>query len=174
MTIRRLGRGHLALRHAVSQANGIRLQSSSRPWLISHAPSPPGVGLGEKRRSIHSNAFILPPLMFTGLLAAMWVWKCFMMIVFQNKIIYMPGLPPNARSERIETYEKECTGVRWRAERTRAEDGTDIALAVGDVTVLDGKASSEPSSHLYILYFQGRLKERQKIVNHAATSPGLT
>jgi hypothetical protein len=30
-----------------------------------------------------------------------------MMIVFQNKIIYMPGLPPNARKETIADYKNQ-------------------------------------------------------------------
>lgn len=37
-----------------------------------------------------------------------------MMVVFQNKIIYMPGLPPNARGERIEDYKNQCGGIQWR------------------------------------------------------------
>jgi uncharacterized protein len=37
-----------------------------------------------------------------------------MMVVFQNKIIYMPGLPPNARRERIEDYKNQCGGIQWR------------------------------------------------------------
>ncbi|KAG7116760.1 Lysophosphatidylserine lipase ABHD12 like protein [Verticillium longisporum] len=70
--------------------------------------------------------------MFVGLLGSLWVWKCMMMVVFQNKIIYMPGLPPNARRERIEDYARQCGGISWQARRIRAADAP-----------------------VYILYFQG-------------------
>jgi hypothetical protein len=53
-------------------------------------------------------------VVFGGLVVALWTWKCFMMVVFQNKIIYMPGLPPNARRERIEDYKNQCGGIEWR------------------------------------------------------------
>lgn len=39
-------------------------------------------------------AVLLPPLAFVGLGCTLWTWKCAMMILFQNKIIYMPGVPP--------------------------------------------------------------------------------
>ncbi|TEA12049.1 Monoacylglycerol lipase ABHD12 [Colletotrichum sidae] len=112
------------------------------------------------RRQFHAEAFLLPPLYFTGLLVALWAWKCLMMIVFQNKIIYMPGLPPNARRERIEDYTKKCWGVKWQEERVQAADGTDLALCVASVTATgDEKTTSLDASvavpEIYILYFQG-------------------
>lgn len=81
-----------------------------------------------------------------------------MLVVFQNKIIYMPGLPPNARWERIEDYSSRCAGIKWREERVRASDGTDLAFCVADINV--GKSASQaedkpPDKHVYILYFQG-------------------
>lgn len=110
-------------------------------------------------RALHVNPFITPPLMFVGLLGALWIWKCTMMIVFQNKIIYTPGLPPNARRETIADYESECYGVRWREERIRAADGTKLALCVSE-GVEDRQASAPTSTGarrvpVYILYFQG-------------------
>ncbi len=83
-----------------------------------------------------------------------------MMVVFQNKIIYMPGLPPNARSERIADWKDLCGGIEWTEERTAAEDGTKLALAVTTVPLPQGKrpaiATPEtPAAHVYLLYFQG-------------------
>lgn len=84
-----------------------------------------------------------------------------MMVVFQNKIIYMPGLPPNSRSERIVDWSNQCGGIQWTEERTRAEDGTDLALAVATVPLPRGKrtAATKPetpaAAHVYVLYFQG-------------------
>ena len=75
-----------------------------------------------------------------------------MMVLFQNKIIYMPGLPPNARSETIADYESQCGGIEWREERTRSADGTRISLCVS--SVVSGVAS-QASERVYILYFQG-------------------
>jgi hypothetical protein len=85
------------------------------------------------------------------------------MVVFQNKIIYMPGLPPNSRSERIGNWLDQCGGIQWTEERTRAEDGTDLALAVATIPLPHGKrtAATRPetpaaaAAHVYVLYFQG-------------------
>lgn len=96
-----------------------------------------------------------------------------MMVTFQNKIIYMPGLPPNARREKIQDYASRCGGLQWREERTRAADGTDLALCVTDVDLGSGVASTStstststsaspftptpgrPDMAFYVLYFQG-------------------
>ncbi|KAF4634082.1 hypothetical protein G7Y89_g4029 [Cudoniella acicularis] len=71
---------------------------------------------------------LLPPVVFGGLVIALWTWKCFMMIIFQNKIIYMPGLPPNSRRETISEYHNQCGGIQWREERIKSLDGTRISL----------------------------------------------
>jgi len=75
-----------------------------------------------------------------------------MMVVFQNKIIYMPGLPPNARSETIADYESQCGGIEWKEEKTSSADGTRISLCVARV---DNGIASEASERVYVLYFQG-------------------
>ena len=76
-----------------------------------------------------------------------------MMILFQNKIIYMPGLPPNARKEKIENYQNQCGGIQWRHESAISEDGTRISLCVASVdSCLD---TSSQAKTVYILYFQG-------------------
>ena len=116
------------------------------------------------RRQIHLEPFVLPPAVFTGLLIALWTWKSFMMVLFQNKIIYMPGLPPTARSEKLSDYTTLVSGIEWREARTRAADGTDLALAVASVSSPSSPAASDSSmfepdvaGHVYILYLQGTL-----------------
>ncbi|KAL2174732.1 Alpha/Beta hydrolase protein [Thermothelomyces heterothallicus CBS 202.75] len=85
-----------------------------------------------------------------------------MMVVFQNKIIYMPGLPPTSRREQIANWASMCGGVQWMEERTVAEDGTELALAVTTVPLPKGRrpAAAAPKNqpapaHVYVLYFQG-------------------
>ena len=98
---------------------------------------------------------LLPPLIFTALLLALWTYKCIAMIVFQNKIIYMPFMPPFSRSERIEDYAKLCWPVVWREQRIRSGDGIEVALAVGD---LEGRRETDFNGErieVVILYFQG-------------------
>ncbi|KAF6836486.1 Protein ABHD13 [Colletotrichum musicola] len=125
-------------------------------------PLLPILGVTIHKRQLHADALLLPPMIFVGLLGALWTWKCFMMVVFQNKIIYMPGLPPTARRERIEDYEKQCWGVRWEEKRVQAADGTDLALCVASMTSTGDEKTTSPSHEgslevpsIYILYFQG-------------------
>jgi len=107
------------------------------------------------RRHIHIPPIFLPPVLFVGLLVALWTWKCTMMVVFQNRIIYMPGLPPTARWQRIADYAKQCRGIEWREERTKAADGTDLGMAVATVHLRAGPDAGRPVARVYILYFQG-------------------
>ncbi|KAI1841408.1 hypothetical protein JX265_007444 [Neoarthrinium moseri] len=110
------------------------------------------------RRHLHLEGVALAPVYFGGLFVALWTWKCCMLVIFQNKIIYMPGMPPNARWEKIEDYSNQCGGIKWREERTRATDGTDLALCVADLDIgqpPNGSETQNPDSSVYILYCQG-------------------
>ncbi|KAK5632630.1 hypothetical protein RRF57_008344 [Xylaria bambusicola] len=107
------------------------------------------------RRCIHIAGPALAPFVFGGLLVSLWTWKCFMMVVFQNKIIYMPGLPPNSRWEKINDYRDRLGGISWREERIRAADGTALALCVTDLDLGSEKDAQLPDTTFYILYFQG-------------------
>ena len=78
-----------------------------------------------------------------------------MMIMFQNKIIYMPGIPPNARREKLSDYRKQCAGITWREERTKSVDGTEIALCVGSVGPKKDSGEFKDVKTVYTLYFQG-------------------
>ncbi|KAH6853456.1 hypothetical protein B0I37DRAFT_7360 [Chaetomium sp. MPI-CAGE-AT-0009] len=136
------------------------------PWASVKREAPLGarpsrvLSAGRSCRSIHIPTVLLPPVVFTGLLVGLWIWKCVMMVVFQNKIIYMPGLPPSSRRERIADWASMCGGVQWTEERTAAADGTELALAVTTVPLpkerRPGAAAPEvATAHVYVLYFQG-------------------
>ncbi|KAL8848966.1 MAG: hypothetical protein Q9221_006061 [Calogaya cf. arnoldii] len=107
-----------------------------------------------QRRRLGVSTILTPPLVFTGLLVSLWTYKCLMMVIFQNKIIYMPSVPPFSRRERIEDYAKQCGGVVWKEERIKAADGVDIALAVASVNGIK-EGTKKEASHVAIVYFQG-------------------
>ncbi|KAI1077426.1 alpha/beta-hydrolase [Whalleya microplaca] len=109
------------------------------------------------RRKFHldEGLVLAAPAVFSGLFVAMWTWKCLMLVIFQNQIIYMRRLPPNARAEKIEHYSSRCGGLRWRQESVRAADGTDLALCVTDLRLGSSESSARPDTAFYILYFQG-------------------
>ena len=88
---------------------------------------------GGNFRTIHLPSILTPPAVFLGLLVTLWAYKSLMLVVFQNKIIYMPSVPPFSRSEKIEDYAASCGPVVWREERIKAADGTRLALAVGEI-----------------------------------------
>lgn len=88
------------------------------------------------------------------------------MVLFQNKIIYMPFLPPNARSDTIVEYSSQCGGIKWNEEHIKSRDGTDIALAVAEV----GSEKQYAAVEKVVLYFQG---ERSAIFSTLPYSPSL-
>ena len=106
-------------------------------------------------RTLHLHPVVAAPLILTGLFVALWTWKCTMLVVFQNAIIYNPFMPPNARGMRIEDFARECGRVQWREERIRSLDGTEIALCVSQ-DADHAVARVAPTRQVYILYFQGR------------------
>lgn len=90
--------------------------------------------------------------MFGGLLVTLWTYKCMMMIVFQNKIIYMPSVPPFSRSEKVSDYEAQCRPVIWSEHDLKAPDGTAIKFLEGTV---DNTANSSTKEQVVIVYLQG-------------------
>ena len=112
-------------------------------------------------RSVHLSAFLTPPFVFLGLLVTLWTYKSLMLVLFQNKIIYMPSVPPLSRSEKIEDYAASCRPVVWKQEKIRAADGTKLALAVGEIPQtnregdLKGGSVCKKRRRIVILYFQG-------------------
>ena len=98
---------------------------------------------------------LVPPVVFTGLMLSMWFYKCCMMVVFQNKIIYMPFIPPFARSEKLVDYRRQCKPVQWHETYIKASDGTRIALVIGTLPMPLSVASRTPRKNVIIVYFQG-------------------
>lgn len=99
----------------------------------------------------HVHGPMVPPVILVGLAITLWTMKCVNMVVFQNKIIYMPYMPPFARSEKIEAYQSESGPVDWHEERIVAADGTSLSLCVGELPL----KAELPSEELLLLYFQG-------------------
>lgn len=103
-------------------------------------------------RSLHLGPAMMPPVLFTGLFIALWCWKCTMLVMFQNTIIYNPFLPPDARRAEIADYVGQCRGITWRKQMIDSLDGTPIALCVSDEDPGRKGSSARP---VYVLYFQG-------------------
>lgn len=84
-----------------------------------------------------------------------------MLVLFQNRIIYMPSMPPFARSERIAEYVAVCRPVAWREDRIAAKDGAKLAVAVGEIAgaaMAEGGEDGEREgkrNRVVIIYFQG-------------------
>ncbi|KAL6877022.1 Alpha/Beta hydrolase protein [Trichoderma novae-zelandiae] len=114
-------------------------------------------GRGIAKRQLHVGQALMPPAIFTGLFLALWCYKCIMLVLFQNAIIYNPFLPPNARSMQISEFARQCGGVEWREDRIKSLDGTEIALCISEISCGEESAgcSTPPKSPVYILYFQG-------------------
>jgi hypothetical protein len=111
--------------------------------------------ISNRRTIINVSPFLLPPLVFSGLVLALWTWKCFMMILFQNKIIYMPGLPPSARREKISDYINQCGGVMWQEVKIVSTDKTQLALCVASIQSPGEILEVSRPPPVFILYFQG-------------------
>ncbi|KAL5615442.1 hypothetical protein BROUX41_005487 [Berkeleyomyces rouxiae] len=143
--------------HAVSRAflSALRAHRPRRP-----PPAPTLTPAYRHRRLISAQAIILPPLLFAGLVVSLWVQKCIALVLFQNRIIYMPGMPPNSSLETIADYQARCRGIRWREEKIRARDGKHLFLCVAQVDsqrprAVATKQPPRKQVHVYILYFQG-------------------
>lgn len=82
-----------------------------------------------------------------------------MMILFQNKIIYLPNIPPFSRSEKVEDYERVCWPVVWKGDQLVTDDGVRVSVLVGNLEDKDKdkeKMGEEgQGGHLVVLYFQG-------------------
>ncbi|KAL4912715.1 Alpha/Beta hydrolase protein [Aspergillus aurantiobrunneus] len=97
---------------------------------------------------------LIPPAIFLGLLLALWTWKCFWIVVLQDKLLYLSWLPPLSRSESISDYEGEFRGVKWTERSMRSLDGTRLAVCEGRVS-LDPPQSGRLKRLVIVCYFQG-------------------
>lgn len=103
------------------------------------------------------SPFIIVPSVFVGLLLGHWIHKCFLMVLFQNKIIYMPSLPPGSRREKLQDYTKSWGSVVWEERKIKSLDGTKLTLAVAHPRQeqrLNQGVKSQRKRRI-ILYFQG-------------------
>lgn len=80
-----------------------------------------------------------------------------MLVLFQDKIIYMPSMPPLSRYEGIEDYAKECRGMKWDEVRFKSLDDTRLAMCLGSTSILDNKsvAGKGRVKRIVVLYLQG-------------------
>lgn len=111
-------------------------------------------------RRLSASAVLTPPLVFAGLVLTLWTWKCMMMVIFQNKIIYMPNVPPFARAERMEDYLPTCGPVKWEQRQIKSLDGTKLAICCGSISPSsrmddDRDPSPSTSDEVTIVYFHG-------------------
>jgi hypothetical protein len=75
-----------------------------------------------------------------------------MMVVFQNRIIYMPSVPPFSRSEKVADYATQCKPVVWKEHAIKAADGVTIKLLEGTI---QGSDAPREGLDVVVLYFQG-------------------
>ena len=148
-------------RHAVSTLQTRSLTATRKRttlYLASRQPPWPGQrrGLFEGMVTFlnsHVHPVFFPPALFVALLLTLWVQKCIMMVVFQNKIIYMPGLPPDSRQEKLEDYQRMCRPVVWSEEIITSIDSKRLALCVGHIERQANR--NNDMKKILILYFQG-------------------
>jgi hypothetical protein len=101
---------------------------------------------------------LYPPAIFIGLLLGLWTWKCFWIIVMQNKLLYLSWLPPFSRSDKISEYEAECKPIQWHEKQIRSLDGTKLAVCEGYILSKDDQkpgTAGKKTRSVVICYFQG-------------------
>ncbi|KAG9569423.1 putative alpha/beta superfamily hydrolase, partial [Aureobasidium melanogenum] len=76
------------------------------------------------------------------------------MILFQNKIIYMPSLPPGSRREKLEDYSKTWAGVSWEERNIKSLDGTKLSVAIARLED-SSTVTRDKRKRVVVLYFQG-------------------
>ncbi|PKY04930.1 alpha/beta-hydrolase [Aspergillus campestris IBT 28561] len=77
------------------------------------------------------------------------------MVLFQNKIIYMPSIPPLSKFETAGDYATECRPVRWTEDSLVTKDRVHISLLLGEMPDEATKTPPEEVEHVVVLYFQG-------------------
>ncbi|KEY79797.1 alpha/beta hydrolase [Aspergillus fumigatus] len=109
---------------------------------------------------------LIPPVIFVSLLLGLWTWKCFWIVVMQDKLLYISWLPPFARSEQISDYAGESRPVHWEERRIRSLDGTKLAVCEGRMPAPARSVAQNPRAQaqaheparkklVVICYFQG-------------------
>ncbi|RAH87263.1 alpha/beta-hydrolase [Aspergillus japonicus CBS 114.51] len=119
-------------------------QSIQKPHYLSYP--------GTKRTFFTTSLppILIPPTIFLGLLLGLWTWKCFWIVLLQDKLLYLSWLPPLSRSETITAYEPECRPVQWTTQQIRSLDGTKLTVCEGRLP-----RRQPPEKTVVICYFQG-------------------
>ncbi|KAJ5156880.1 hypothetical protein N7492_009683 [Penicillium capsulatum] len=125
-------------------------------------------------------SFLMPPVIFIGLLLGLWTWKCFWIILMQNKLLYLSWLPPFSRSDAVSEYVSECKPIQWREAQIRSLDGTSLAICEAWAPASQQGTSpvdrQQKRKTVVICYFQGnggstplRLPLLSRVLNAIAT-----
>ena len=150
---------HIA-QHALAACGSPKRLLAAHPrtsWRALRHPAAPTRHVPRRALTLPAlSTVLLPPTVFVGLLLTLWAYKCLMLVLFQHKIIYMPYLPPFARSETLADYAAQCGPVRWREERAMAADGVRLAMAVGRVEAAGRDAADgRPVRDVVVVHFHG-------------------
>lgn len=96
--------------------------------------------------SLHTALW--PPLVFAQLLLSLWAYKvchkqarlnmvqCLMMIIFQNKLIYLPYIPYGARKETIQDYIPQLLGFNWATLEIKTRDGERLTTCTAEIRLV--------------------------------------
>ena len=77
-----------------------------------------------------------------------------MMVAFQNKIIYMPSVPPFSRAEKVADYASQLKPVKWNEHDLKAADGVALKILEGSIQ-RDETPASVIRRPIAVVYFQG-------------------
>jgi uncharacterized protein len=64
-----------------------------------------------------------------------------MLIIFQNKLIYLPYIPLGARKEEIKDYRSQLLGYDWTTTEVRTRDGKKLSTCVAEIRLVHMRAS---------------------------------
>jgi hypothetical protein len=85
-----------------------------------------------------------------------------MLILLQNKLIYLPYIPFGARKETIEAYKPQLLGFGWATSDIRTRDGKKLTACVEEIRLdpagdnsTNAHSKSELNTKTILVYFQG-------------------
>ncbi|GAA5856426.1 hypothetical protein JCM8547_008739 [Rhodosporidiobolus lusitaniae] len=114
-----------------------------------------------------------PPVLFIlqvffSLPAVLWAYKCFMLVLFQRRVIYLPSVPPGTRDESLADGERSSaldaslSGMYWKEVQVRSDEPTrwlkrpvelrGIELSWKEKNPSEGEKANE---HVVVVHLQG-------------------
>jgi hypothetical protein len=80
-----------------------------------------------------------------------------MMVLLQNRIIYMPGIPFGAKREKIQDYKSSFGSVYWREyhRSIKTSDEKLLSYLVGTTKPTANTGEEDRVGRVVIVYFQG-------------------